>query len=60
MSAIPCPVCQQLRSVEQVSTPDGWLNPPCWNCGDPGWTQPYGQEDPLAGRIAPSPNEPGH
>lgn len=50
MSAIPCPVCGKLRKVEQVSAPEGWVNPQCWNCGDPGWVQPYDEDDPLAGR----------
>lgn len=50
MSAIPCPVCGKLRKVEQIATPEGWANPPCWRCGDPGWTQPYFADDPLAGR----------
>lgn len=50
MSAIPCPVCGQLRKVEQIAAPEGWINPPCYRCGDPGWTQPHSADDPLAGR----------
>jgi hypothetical protein len=45
---IHCPSCGRLRSVEQIATTDGWKNPPCWFCGDPGWMQPYDAEDPLA------------
>lgn len=52
MSAIPCPVCGAYRKVEQVSAEDGWHNPPCWSCGDPGWVQPYEDEDSLSGRTA--------
>lgn len=56
MSAIPCPVCGNLRKIEQVYTDDGWSNPPCSSCGDPGWIQPYGAHDPFAGR----PDTPTH
>lgn len=56
MSAIPCPVCGQLRKVEQVWTEAGWINPPCYRCGDPGWVQPDTDDsDPLDGR----PDRPG-
>lgn len=48
MSAINCPKCGKLRKVEQNSTPDGWQNPACGHCGDPGWLEPYG-DDVLAG-----------
>jgi hypothetical protein len=50
MSKIQCPDCREWRTVEQVCTPEGWDNAPCGNCGDPGWTQPYDSDDPLAGR----------
>lgn len=52
MSAIPCPACGVLRKVEQIAAPEGWVNPACWNCGDPGWVQPDDADDPLAGRPA--------
>jgi len=58
VSAVPCPECGALRKVEQISTPDGWSNPPCWSCGDPGWLQPYDEDDPLAGRTTPTPAAP--
>jgi hypothetical protein len=50
VSWIPCPVCGQLRKVENVWTPGGFVNGPCWSCGDPGWMQPDDADDPLAGR----------
>lgn len=50
MSWIECPVCGAFRSIEKVWTPEGFPNPPCANCGDPGWLQPLDAEDPLAGR----------
>lgn len=50
MSAIPCPVCGRLRKVDQVVSADGWHQPDCWSCGDPGWTNPLDAADPLEGR----------
>jgi hypothetical protein len=50
VSAIPCPVCGQLRKVMQVWSSEGWHNPACWSCGDPGWIAPPDAADPLAGR----------
>jgi len=44
MSALPCGKCGTLRKIEQVTTPSGFENPPCYNCGDPGFTQPYEPE----------------
>jgi hypothetical protein len=58
MSWIPCPVCGSLRKVENVWTPEGWVNGPCWNCGDPGWTAPDDAEDPLTGRADPTEEAP--
>ena len=52
MSGIACPECGAIRKVEQTFTKDGWVNPACWSCGDPGWLQPLDAEDPLAGRGA--------
>lgn len=50
MSWIYCPECGVKRTVETVSVPEGWQNFQCWNCGDPGWIQPYDSDDPLSGR----------
>jgi hypothetical protein len=50
MSAIPCPVCGHLRKIEQVTDGKVWMNPQCFNCGDPGWSNPIDADDPFAGR----------
>jgi hypothetical protein len=39
-----CPVCNELRKVDIMSTSDGWSQPPCYNCGDPGYLEPYSTE----------------
>lgn len=41
MSAQPCRNCGELRKCDQVAAPDGWHQPPCYHCGDPGYTEPY-------------------
>ena len=53
MSAIPCPVCGRLRKVMQVWSTDGWHNPDCGSCGDPGWINPPDADDPFEGRPKP-------
>lgn len=50
MSGIVCPNCGAIRKIEQVWTKDGWINPECWSCKDPGWVQPLNASDPFAGR----------
>lgn len=44
MSAHPCPKCEKLRKVDIFITPDGWIQPPCYNCGDPGYLEPFDQK----------------
>lgn len=62
MSAIPCTTCGALRKVEQVAAPDGWHNPPCWQCGAPAWTQPYNADpqDQPAQEAPPVSDVPDH
>lgn len=45
MSAMPCPKCGKLRKVDIVCAPDGWHQPPCYNCGDPGYIEPFEEEE---------------
>ena len=40
-----CPKCGAKRKVDTISTPDGWDQPACFNCGDPEYFEPYGKED---------------
>lgn len=44
VSGIECPKCGSIRKIEQVFSTDGWHNPPCWYCGDAGWSNP-GEDD---------------
>lgn len=41
MSAEPCRNCGALRKVDIIWTPDGWNQPPCYACGDPGYIEPH-------------------
>lgn len=41
MAAEPCKKCGKLRKVDIISTPDGWDQPPCYHCGDPGYIEPF-------------------
>lgn len=41
MSAEPCEVCGNLRKIDIMASPDGWHQPPCYNCGDPGYIEPF-------------------
>lgn len=50
MSGIECPVCGKIRKIEIMSTPIGWINPPCYNCHDPGWICPHDSGDPFMGK----------
>ena len=35
-----CPVCNAWRKVDNVISSDGWHQPPCYSCGDPGYIEP--------------------
>jgi hypothetical protein len=41
MAGVACPKCGKIRKIDIISTPDGWNQPPCYNCGDPGYIEPY-------------------
>lgn len=41
MSAHACPKCGELRKVDIIHTSDGWDQPPCYHCGDPGYLEPH-------------------
>lgn len=41
MAAEPCPKCGELRKVDVVWTSDGWAQPECYSCGDPGYLEPH-------------------
>lgn len=41
MSAHPCPKCGELRKVDIIHASDGWHQPPCYQCGDPGYIEPH-------------------
>jgi hypothetical protein len=40
MSGIPCKVCGKIRKIDIILASDGWHQPPCYNCGDPGYIEP--------------------
>lgn len=40
MSGQVCGVCGKIRKVDIISVPGGWNQPPCYNCGDPGYFEP--------------------
>lgn len=35
-----CPKCGEWRKVDNCIGPDGWHQPPCYECGDPGYLEP--------------------
>lgn len=35
-----CPKCGEWRKVDVVIASDGWHQPPCYACGDPGYLEP--------------------
>lgn len=39
MQWIECPECDNWRQVYTVSTSSGWVQPPCYTCGAPGWLE---------------------
>ena len=41
MSAEPCRVCGKLRKVDIVFDSNGWQQPSCIHCGDPGYYEPF-------------------
>src|SRR6188768_1610342 len=48
MSAHPCPKCGQLRKVDIIHSSDGWHQPPCYHCGDPGYIESIlPEEEPM-------------
>lgn len=39
MAAEPCKVCGHLRKIDIIMASDGWHQPQCYNCGDPGYIE---------------------
>ena len=35
-----CPKCGEWRKIDIVIASDGWHQPPCYSCGDPGYLEP--------------------
>lgn len=44
MAGIPCKVCGKIRKINIIAAPDGWHQPSCYNCGDPGYIEPLSDE----------------
>ena len=59
MAAAPCRACGNLRKIDIIATDDGWSQPPCYSCGDPGYLEPYSEEnadedeESITSRLAP-------
>lgn len=45
MAGMPCPKCGHIRKVDVVISSDGWHQPPCYNCGDPGYIEPIDESE---------------
>lgn len=45
MAAESCKKCGKLRKVDIIACSDGWYQPPCYSCGDPGYIEPFDLEE---------------
>lgn len=54
MSAEVCKKCGKLRKVDIIIASDGWHQPPCYNCGDPGYIEPL-ENSPDADWVETTP-----
>jgi hypothetical protein len=41
MAAEPCVICGNLRKVDIIWTSEGWQQPACYHCGNPGYLEPH-------------------
>lgn len=47
MQWIECPECDNWRKIDTVWTPEGWVQPPCYTCGAPGWLESLETGEPI-------------
>ena len=45
MAAEPCKKCGKLRKIDIIVASDGWHQPPCYRCGDPGYIEPLNPDE---------------